>query len=151
MSDLTQGVEPKGFPGTIGNDLSWWGYFVRAIKEKYATFTGRANRKEYWSFVLFYLLFFVLAALIGGVLDEIFGNLQSPDPQAIFTVVSTGLFSLALFLPGLAVYVRRLHDIGLSGWLSLVAFLPYVGGIFVLVTALIPSQAGPNKYGAAPD
>lgn len=82
---------------------------VRSCLSKYATFTGRAPRAEYW----FFWLFSLIAEAVGRLIDVIGG---------IFVVSS--LISLALFLPGLAVFVRRMHDIDRTGWWVLLTFLP---------------------------
>lgn len=134
-------------PASSAENLSLWGFFTRAIGEKYAAFTGRASRKEYWSVVLFNTLFLILIAFLGAMLDGIAGNLGQPEPRPVMTSILIIVYALGVALPGLALYVRRLHDIGLSGWLVLVGGVPYIGGIFVLVTALIPSQREPNKHG----
>jgi uncharacterized membrane protein YhaH (DUF805 family) len=131
--------------GQAGSGLSIWGYFVRAIREKYVTFGGRARRKEYWSVVLFYMVFLVAIVIVGVLADE-----MAETRGHVVTVIFGALYVLALALPGLAVFVRRLHDVGLSGWLAPVAIIPYAGGLFCLVIALIPSQSEANKHGANP-
>ena len=103
--------------------------FVTAIKtcfQKYATFTGRASRSEFWWFALF--TFLVSAAL--GMVSQ---TLQ-------------GLFSLAVLVPSIAVGVRRLHDIGKSGWFMLIWLIPFVGWIIMIYWACQPSSAG-NEWG----
>lgn len=105
--------------------------FVDAVKicfTKYVGFEGRATRSEYWWWVLF--VFLVAIAL--GVLD-----LQ----------MLSGLFSLGILLPSLAVGARRLHDIGKSGWWLLVNLIPLVGWLVLLYFMVQPSQAGSNEYG----
>lgn len=134
-----------------GESLSIWQYYVRVIGEKYAGFQGRATRKEYWSFVLFYIIFFILAMVAGLLIDAAAGNLKGGhNDQPIATGAFVIIYALGMFLPSLAVFVRRLHDVGLSGWLTLVGMIPYVGGIFSLVIALIPSEDNANKHGPCP-
>ena len=103
---------------------------------KYCDFTGRARRSEYWYFTLFdYLVSLVvywITNAIGG------GNLLS-------TIVS-----LVLFLPGLGVTVRRLHDIGKTGWAILIILVPVVGIILFYVWLARNSQAGENRFGSNP-
>lgn len=100
--------------------------------KKYATFSGRARRSEYWYFSLFNMLVsFVLTMVLG---DSI--------------IVS--LVSLALVVPGLAVSWRRLHDIGRSGAWVFIALVPLVGAILLLVWECTDSQPGENKYGPNP-
>ncbi|QSX36378.1 DUF805 domain-containing protein [Shewanella sedimentimangrovi] len=108
-------------------------YFIGAIV-KYADFTGRARRTEYWMFVLFYLIFYVLLA----GLDYLLG--------ASWIV---NLFALALLLPSLAVGARRLHDTGRSGWWQLLNFIPVIGWI-VLLIFMVQDSAETNVYGANP-
>ena len=109
--------------------------FVDAVKsvvvENYANFNGRARRSEYW--------YYTLASFIAGF---ICGLLPIP--------FIAPLLSLVLFIPGLAVSVRRLHDIGKSGWMYLLILIPLVGAIILLVWFCQDSQPGENKWGANP-
>jgi uncharacterized membrane protein YhaH (DUF805 family) len=107
--------------------------------KKYAVFSGRARRKEYWMFVLIN----VLIGLAIGVVLGIVGAAQAADG------LST-LYSLAAFLPGLAVTCRRLHDTGRSGWWFLLVFLPIVGSIVLIVFLCLDGQPGENAYGPNP-
>jgi len=108
--------------------MNAWEYFVSAIK-KYAVFNGRARRAEYWWFVLFNALITWGALLVGGVLG--------------LDNVLYILAILALFLPGLAAAVRRMHDVGKSGWYCLIP----IYNIVLLATA---GNTGPNQYGPDP-
>ncbi len=113
--------------------------FVDAIKSvltQYAGFSGRARRSEYWYFTLF-------NAVLSGVLNGL-------ATQASFFAVIATLVSLALLIPGLAVSVRRLHDIGKSGWYLLFVLIPLVGAIILLVWDCKDSQPGDNAYGPNP-
>jgi len=137
--------------------------FTQAIKScwsKYATFSGRAPRSEYWFFQLF--IFLCIMAL--GVLALIFGALGSAvggDQQANAAGAGAGigiglvgllgiLFLFAVIVPQLAVSVRRIHDTGASGWLVLLYFIPYLGGLIAIVWGCIPGTPGPNAYGPSP-
>lgn len=117
--------------------MSW---FIAALK-KYAVFRGRACRSEYWYFFLFYLLISIVLSLMDGIL----GAHRREDPGLL-----GGLFALAMLLPTLGVAVRRLHDIGKSGWWLLVGFVPLIGGLVLLVFAVRDSDAGDNAYGPNP-
>ncbi len=108
-------------------------YFIGALK-KYVDFNGRARRKEYWMFVLFYFIFYV--ALF--VIDMIMGS-----------VVLTTIYALALFIPNLSTAARRLHDTGRSGWWQLLILIPLVGAI-VLIVFLAQEGHDENKYGENP-
>lgn len=112
--------------------------FIEVIK-KYAVFSGRASRKEYWLFCLWNL---IIGFVIGFVLG-LTGNLNAVLPAAIIY--------LAIFIiPSVAVTVRRLHDIGRSGWWLLILFVPYIGPIILITFYCFDSQSGDNKYGPNP-
>ena len=115
-------------------------WYLEALK-KYAVFSGRARRKEYWYFVLFNII-------IGLVLGFIEGNLGlfSDSPESILS----SLYSLAVLLPWIGVNVRRLHDTGRSGWWLLIGFVPIVGAIVLLVFMVQDSAADENQYGPNP-
>ncbi len=106
------------------------------VLKKYAVFSGRARRTEYWMFVLFNLIFTIVAI----VLDFIIGT------YVLFYVV----YVLAVFIPGLAVSVRRLHDVGKSGWMFLIVLIPIIGGIWLLVLMVTNGDLGENQYGTNP-
>lgn len=118
--------------------MSW---FLLALK-KYATFSGRSQRSEYWFFFLFYLLIvFVLA-----MLDVLVGTYSESGELGLFS----GAFVLAMLIPSLAVGVRRLHDIGRTGWWLLIGLVPIIGTIVLLVFAVTDSEPGTNAYGPDP-
>lgn len=118
-------------------------HFVDGLK-KYVDFGGRASRTQYWMFML---VSFVISIVL-LIVDNALGT--APDVE---TGVGTGLlgaiFSLAIFLPSLAILVRRFHDSGKSGWWALILLVPCVGLIVWLVFALQKSD-GPNQWGPAP-
>lgn len=110
-----------------------------AVLKKYADFTGRARRTEYWMFVLCN----VIISFVLGFLSRV------PAIGNLFAVLA-GLYALAVLIPGLAVSARRLHDTGKSGLLLLLALIPVVGEIILLVFFCTDSQPGPNAYGEFP-
>ena len=116
-------------------------WYLKVLKQ-YADFNGRARRKEYWMFALFNVIFIASAMILDNVLGLTIGEL----PYGVFYF----LYSLAILIPGLAVYVRRLHDIGKSGWMILIALIPIVGPIWLLVLTLTDSNHGENQYGPNP-
>ena len=116
-------------------------WYLKVLKQ-YADFSGRARRKEYWMFALFNVIFIASAMILDTVLVVTIGEL----PYGVFYF----LYSLAVLIPGLAVYVRRLHDIGKSGWMILIAIIPIIGPIWLLVLTLTDSNHGENKYGSNP-
>jgi len=112
------------------------------VLKKYAVFKGRARRKEYWYFVLFHVIFtFVLV-----IIDIMIGT-YSYDLR--FGVLS-GLYLLAVVLPGLGVSIRRLHDTNRSGWWILIGFIPIIGAIVLLLFVLQSGTSGDNRYGPDP-
>ncbi|NEC86295.1 DUF805 domain-containing protein [Streptomyces sp. SID12501] len=109
-------------------------YYLDVLK-KYVVFSGRARRKEYWMFALISIVISIVLTII----DKFIGV------QILSTV-----YALAVFLPGLALNVRRLHDTGRSGWWLLIVFVPLVGAITLLVFACLEGDQGENKYGHNP-
>jgi len=115
-------------------------YYLLALK-KYAVFSGRAQRVEYWYFALPNMI-------IGSVLGIIRGVTGS-DVGIIIGILSI-IYSLAVLIPGIAVTVRRLHDTNRSGWWLLIILLPIIGTIVLLVFMVSDSQPGQNQYGPNP-
>lgn len=109
---------------------------VKSVLGKYADFSGRASRSEYW--------FWYLAILLGYVVYFVLVTV-SFELGLVYLIALV----LAVFVPTLAVGVRRLHDIGKSGWLTLLGLIPFVG-IILLVFALMDSTPGANAYGPNP-
>ncbi|MCD1260777.1 DUF805 domain-containing protein [Paenibacillus athensensis] len=108
-------------------------WYVKVWKN-YVGFQGRAQRKEYWMFVLFN----IIASIILGIIDGVIG-----------IQLLSGLYSLAVLLPSLAVAARRLHDTGRSGWWQLLALIPLVGAI-ILIVFLCQDSEPDNQYGPNP-
>jgi|SRR6267142_2765103 len=105
----------------------------------YVNFSGRAPRSAYW----YWVLFVVLLSIVTNVIDAmVFGS-------AGFAPLST-IVGLGLFLPGLAVGIRRLHDLDKSGWWWLLIFIPLVGAIILIVWACTRGTMGPNRFGPDP-
>lgn len=113
---------------------------VRTCLSKYADFSGRARRSEYWWFVLFTLL----VSIVGSMLDALLGT----DFDSRGGVIN-GLLSLALLLPSLAVGARRLHDTSRSGWWLLIGLVPILGAVVLVVFFVLDSHAD-NQYGPRP-
>jgi uncharacterized membrane protein YhaH (DUF805 family) len=118
--------------------MSWY----LLVLKKYAVFMGRARRKEYWMFALFNVIF----AICAGIIDNLVGTVIHPLPYGLFYL----LYVLAILLPGLGVSVRRLHDLGKSGWFMFIALIPIVGGIWLLVLLCLAGTPGENQYGPNP-
>jgi len=116
-------------------------WYLKVLKQ-YADFKGRARRKEYWMFILFNMIFGIVAM----ILDNILGiAIEGVGYGPLY-----GLYALAVFIPGLAVAVRRLHDVGKSGWMILVVLIPLIGAIWLLVLMVTDSNSGENQYGQNP-
>ena len=126
--------------------MSW--YFH--VLGKYAVFAGRARRKEYWMFLLFNMIFSVVAI----VADNLFGSTFIFGDGYYKTSTIYGwiylIYILATFLPGISVFVRRMHDIGKSGWWFFIFFIPIIGWIWGMVLLCKDSNFGDNKYGSSP-
>jgi uncharacterized membrane protein YhaH (DUF805 family) len=108
-------------------------YYITVLK-KYAIFKGRSGREEFWYFVLFNFIASVVVSIISSIIGDhkhILGN----------------LYSLAVFVPSLAVSMRRLHDIGISGWFTLLYLIPIIGWIWLIVLFVKKSDPTDNKYG----
>jgi uncharacterized membrane protein YhaH (DUF805 family) len=133
--------------------LPLFAYFTRALTQKYVDFQGRARRKEYWGYQLFQFLAIMALMVIGLMLDFTVGGVTmdvKDDSVPTITVVLLILYVLGTFLPSLAITIRRMHDIGVSGWVYLVSFVPYIGGLVIFIMSLIASQVGTNSYGPSP-
>jgi len=142
-----------GAPAETTPSTGLWSYFWLCLTARYATFQGRARRKEYWSFVLFATLALILAALVGFAVDAALGNFDPYSDGPVAILVTVALAILAGFLPGLAVTIRRFHDVGMSGWFYLLFFVLSfftIGGVIILVITLIPSQKRENRWGLIP-
>ena len=118
------------------------GYWVGCFK-KYAAFSGRARRAEYWWFTLFNLLAYALVLGVAHLVSN------GTDSRAAIFGVFIAVYLLAVLLPSLAVTVRRLHDANLSGAWFLISLVPGLS-IVVFIMTLLPGTAGPNKYGPDP-
>jgi len=122
--------------------------FLEAVR-KYAEFSGRSRRKEYWMFTLFTLLIYCGLAIAGVLLASMVSNSGNSATGMIF-LAPLYLFMLAMLIPSLAVCVRRLHDIGKSGWWYFISLVPFVGGLILLVFMCMDSEPGTNLYGPNP-
>ena len=116
-------------------------WYLHVLKN-YATFSGRARRKEYWMFFLFN----VLISLGLGVLDVVAGTYSVEYETGFFS----GLYSLLVLIPGIAVGVRRLHDTNRSGWWILISLISIIGVLVLFVFMCLDSQPGTNRFGVNP-
>jgi len=116
-------------------------WYLEVIK-KYAVFEGRARRKEFWFFVLFYLIIYIVLSWIDGIMGISIG--------IVGIGLLSGLFALAMIIPEIAVTIRRLHDTDRSGWWWLIALIPIIGTIWLIVLMVFDGTSGDNQYGPDP-
>jgi uncharacterized membrane protein YhaH (DUF805 family) len=129
-------VLPQQLPGNSSGarkeiNMNW---YIEVLK-KYAVFSGRARRREYWYFVLFNIIIMIILTIIDQVIDS--------------AILST-IYSLGVIIPSIAVGVRRLHDTNRTGWWLLIGLIPIIGWIVLLIFMVQDSQKGENQYGPNP-
>jgi uncharacterized membrane protein YhaH (DUF805 family) len=112
-----------------------FGQAISSGFSNYINFSGRACRSEYW----FWILFYFIGALVTGGIDA-----------AIGMSITSGLFGLAVFLPNLAVSIRRLHDLDRTGWWIFISLIPIIGWIILLIWYCTKGTEGPNRFGPDP-
>jgi uncharacterized membrane protein YhaH (DUF805 family) len=108
-----------------------------AVIKNYAGFSGRAGRREYWMFFLVYILIYIALAVLTAIMPEMLATVFG---------LATLAFALGLFIPSLAVGVRRLHDTDHSGWWMLIGLIP-LAGLYLLYLFIIEGTNGPNRFG----
>jgi uncharacterized membrane protein YhaH (DUF805 family) len=121
-------------------------YYLDILTNKYADFNGRARRKEYWMWTLYYTIVLLFAMVLDNVLGlnfELFGQ-DLGYGWLYLTVAITHL------IPGLGIVIRRLHDVGKSGWFYLIILIPLIGFIWVLVLFCTDGVKEDNKWGSNP-
>lgn len=137
-------------------------YFLDIVTKKYAKFRGRASRSEFWYFVLFSIIISFLVGVLGNILGMSYSipidsvQFLNETSELVKTTVVQPIsllqiaFGLIIFIPSLAISVRRLHDIGKSGWWYLIAFIPLLGALILLIFFVLPSQDRTNRHGSIP-
>lgn len=121
-------------------------YYFNILTNKYADFSGRARRKEYWMWTLYATLIFILATIMDNMLGLNF-ELLGQDLDYGWMYVTAGIIN---FIPGLSIVVRRLHDIGKSGWFYLIILIPIIGFIWILILLCSDGVTEDNKWGTNP-
>ena len=121
-------------------------YYFNVLTNKYADFSGRARRKEYWMWTLYVTLIFILAMIMDNVLGLNF-ELLGQDLGYGWLYMLAGIIN---FIPGLSIVVRRLHDIGKSGWFYLIILIPIIGFIWILILLCSDGVKEENKWGTNP-
>lgn len=112
-------------------------YFLDVLKLRYADFKGRASRRQFWMFVLYNVIAAVIVGIIGGIVG--------------LNAILSGLYSLALLIPSLAISVRRLQDIDKEWYWILISLIPLVGSIWLIVLYCQPGTPSDNRFGKVPD
>ena len=110
-------------------------WYLKVVRDNYANFDGRASRQEYWMFFLFNMIFAIVIIGIDIILGLGFLNV---------------IYSLVVMIPGMAVNIRRLHDIGKSGWMVLIVLIPCIGAFWLLYLMVQDSSPLDNEYGPSP-
>ncbi len=118
-------------------------WYLKVLINNYATFSGRARRKEFWMFTLFNLIILISLTFLIDFIDNLIGG------NEVLTFVIL-IYFLGIILPTLGVISRRLHDTGKSGTYFLVYFIPFIGGIWLLILLTTEGDRGPNKFGPDP-
>ena len=126
-------------------------WYLKVMRDNYTNFSGRARRKEYWMFTLVYVVILIGCIVLDNVLGTVFMMDAGPLGE-----ISMGygwaytICGLIHFIPGLALAVRRLHDVGKSGWFYLIFLIPIIGVIWLLVLFCLEGKKEDNKYGSNP-
>lgn len=145
-----QTASGEGGASASGRAMSFMELVQTCLRLKYAGFQGRARRSEYWWFMLFYTILLTVVVTITETL--VFMTWKADGSMSIVGMLVSalaGLIMLAMIAPSLAVTVRRLHDLGWSGWWLLAQVIPFVS-IVMLIGFMMRGNDGPNKYGPDP-
>jgi len=126
-------------------------WYLRVMRDNYANFTGRARRREYWMFTLVYMIILIACTVLDNILGTVFMMDVGPLGEIsmgygwVYTICG-----LIHFIPGLAVVVRRLHDVGKSGWFYLIILIPFIGLLWLLILYCTEGPKENNKWGPDP-
>ena len=125
--------------------------FLVAVKrffKKYATFSGRASRSEYWWWTLVSVGVSIILNIVvnAGSTGSSLSGTATPGPGPIFGIILIVIWGLATLVPSLALTVRRLHDGNFSGWLLLLVLVPFLGALAVLVFTILPSNPAGQRF-----
>jgi uncharacterized membrane protein YhaH (DUF805 family) len=118
--------------------------------KRYADFSGRSRRQEFWMFQLFILLVYIAFIILMGLAGGLSGDGSGGGILATIFSILFLIFALGIFIPSLALTVRRLHDLDKSGWMILIGLIPLIGSILLLVWYCTQGTNGPNRFGDDP-
>ena len=138
-------VDEDGQAVAVYKQLSLFALFLEALTKRYAQFSGRASKREFWGFMLFRMVAVVAIFFVTVIMFEINESLGG-----IFSLLCW-LFAIALVIPDLSVGVRRLHDIGKSGWWFLIGLVPLIGPIWLIILWCQASVNEDNQWGGLPE
>ncbi|HEJ9436677.1 TPA: DUF805 domain-containing protein [Proteus mirabilis] len=123
-------------------------WYLEVIKNNYANFSGRARRKEYWMFIVINTI--ILAILYGIMFSSIDSYTGEMSGTGFVALIIIGIYSLATIIPNIAVTVRRFHDQDRSGWMILLSFIPFAGGLILFIFMCLEGTRGENRFGLDP-
>ena len=133
--------------GRYHDGMGLWDIFKLTMTKNFAEFSGRATRREYWMFQLAQILFGFVFSFAVGILSGVLSLID--ESLVIVAMFLSYLYPLAILIPSLGIFVRRLHDTGRSGWMILLGLIPFVGPIVLFIFTLLDSQPGTNAYGSS--
>jgi uncharacterized membrane protein YhaH (DUF805 family) len=146
--------QPNAFPPQAGEPPLWAPLYGATIKQavqrffkKYATFSGRASRSEYWWWALVSLIVGIIINVITstGTTTTASGSAMT-GPGAVIGMILAVIWGLGTIVPSLALLARRLHDVNLSAWLILLVLVPILGGLALLVMTILPSNPAGQRF-----
>ncbi len=120
-------------------------WYLKVVRDNYANFEGRARRQEYWMFTLFNIIMILLLYI-----PMIIGTVIESETLIFIGAGLVIIYALAMIVPSIAVVVRRLHDQDKSGSYYFIGFIPFIGGIWMLILMITEGTSGPNQYGEDP-
>ena len=126
-------------------------WYLKVMRDNYTNFSGRARRKEYWMFTLVYVIISTGCTVLDNVLGTVF--MMDAGPLGEISMGYGWAYTICVlihFIPGLALAVRRLHDVGKSGWFYLIFLIPFIGPVWLLVLFCLEGKKEDNKYGSNP-
>ena len=126
-------------------------WYLKVMRDNYVNFKGRARRKEYWMFGLVYVIILIACMILDNVLGTVF--MIDAGPLGEISLGYGWLYficNLVHFMPALGLVVRRLHDVGKSGWFYFIFLIPIIGVIWLLVLYCTEGQKQDNKWGPDP-